>query len=245
MHRIEANTAAAGASRPLADEADLSALGPGVGTCPVVVAGAVLEVVEVERLRVLATRGHRDDARPGRPPHQRQEPADEDERSDDHRRHGRLDAIRADGPLGEDRAGVVDEDIQARFGRQDPHRRGTDGREGCHVRHDHRKAVRAVAHEELVSDGRQSLSVTSDQHDPCPERRELVGGLASQPGGRSGDEGRPACQGVRWWRRPAEQASPDGGSDPREAADDRDFEEVVDDGPWLELSRQCAIPFSV
>ena len=83
-------------------------------------------------------------------------------------------------PLGEDRARVVDEDVEARFGSEDPLRRGTDGCQGCHVRHDDREAIRAVADEELIAHDGQPLVVTTDQDDPRPERRELVGDLASR-----------------------------------------------------------------
>ena len=96
-------------------------------------------------------------------------PPIERERPDHHRREARLDAVRADGPLAEDRAGVVDEDVQARLGGEHLLRGGSHGRERSHVRHDHREAIGAVARDERVPHGGQSLPIATHQHDACSD----------------------------------------------------------------------------
>jgi hypothetical protein len=71
---------------------------------------AVLEIVQIEGLGVLAAGRHRDNPGARRSTKQGDETSDESERPDDERCEGRLDAVRAERPLREDGARVVDED---------------------------------------------------------------------------------------------------------------------------------------
>ena len=197
VHRIEPDAGAAEASRPLADQRDLGALGTCVGARAVVGAAGILEIVKVEALGVLATRGHRDDARAGGPVEQRQQASDQRERPDDERGEGRLDPVGPDRAIGKDRPRVVDEHVEARLrgehlvsGR--PHRR-----ERAHVRDDDRKAIHAVPRDERVADGGQPFLVAAHEHDPRAERRELIGDLTSEPGCRAGDQHGAAGKHVR------------------------------------------------
>ena len=240
MHRIEPDPGRPETTRPLADEGDLGALGPGVGARPVVGPQAALEVVDIDRLGVLPTGCHRDDARARRSSEHREQGADQGERPHHQGPERRLDAVRTDRPLRKDGAGVVDEDVEPGLGRQDLCGGCTDRRERAHVGHHDRKPILAVAGDEGRADGRQPLRVAPDEDDPRAGRREVIGHLPTEARRRTGDEHGPASQGVRRRRRPREQPAPDGRADAGEAADDRQFEQLVDQCPRVD-----AVPHEV
>ena len=135
---------------------------------------------------------------PGRPIEQRQQATDQGERPDDQRREGRLDPVRADRPLREDRAGVVDEDVEARLGRQHlrRRRRGPTRASPCPPRRpesDRRRGGRR-AHRGRPSAAPRSRPTSTTR---APSAASSSVDLATEPGRRPGDEHRPAGQGVR------------------------------------------------
>ena len=67
----------------------------------------------------MPARGHGDDAGAAGPTEQRQQPGHERERAQHHRREGRLEPVGTLGPLREDGAGVVDDDVEPWLGLED------------------------------------------------------------------------------------------------------------------------------
>ena len=119
VHRGECDRSAT-PPRPLAHQRHLGPFSPRVRARPVVVAARELEVVERQALRVHAARGHGDHARPRRLAEEGFEAMLERERTDNEERQGQFDAVGALGSRRMDRAGVVDQDVEPRLGRQDP-----------------------------------------------------------------------------------------------------------------------------
>ena len=93
---------------------------------------------------------------PGVRSQQRQQPADQRERPDHQRREHRFDAIRTDPAFRVDRAGVVDDDVQAWFGGAGCVATAAPiDVERAHVRDDDREPILAVAGDELVAHARR------------------------------------------------------------------------------------------
>ena len=136
------------------------------------------EVVEVQGLGVLPARRDRDDPR-------RRASAEQWQEAGRSGRTARPPAWRASSrcrpgrpSVPEDGAGVVDDDVQSRFGREDRLRSAarTDA-ERTHVRDDDREPVLAVAGDELVAHDGQALLAPPDQDDPGSGGGEFAGGL--------------------------------------------------------------------
>jgi hypothetical protein len=233
MHGVEADPRAAETPRPLADQRDLGSLRAGICTRAVVDAMAVLEVIEVESLGVLPPGRDRDDTRAAGPIEKREEATDQRERTDHQCRERRLDAIGAQRAFREDRAGVVDHDIEPWLGGEDIAARRADRHERGHVRDDDRESILAVSLDELVANIGESLPAPADEDDPRAESREITGDLAPQSGCRAGDEHRPAGEAIRGWRIPAEYAPPNCGADAAEAADDRQLQQGINQITWV------------
>ena len=90
---------------------------------------------------------------------------------------------------------------------------------------------------QVLLDRRELCLISSGKDHAGAEGGQLSSCLATESRGRAGQEHRPAGEGIRRRLGPAEQAATNGTSDPREAADDRDLEQVVDDGRGLHRSR--------
>ena len=228
MHRAERDLVRRHAPGPLADQRDLGALRLGVGARPVPRPAGPCQVVEVERLGVHPARRDGDDpcvpgaakraaagrrsARTARRPWSRASP----------RGH------RADGSLGEHRAGVVDHDVESGF---TVAIRSTASRT---ERSDAMSATTAVARSAPCAAASSSRTdpeprrVTPDEHDAGTEPGQAAGHRATESGGRTGHEDGPSAQGVSGRVGPVEQASAGGAPDPGEAADDRQLEQAVD-----------------
>ena len=137
------------------------------------------------------------DAGPGGRTEERQEIADQGEGPDDHRRERRLDAVSAHGAVREDRAGVVDDDVEAGLGPEDLRGCGTDRRErapcrrprsGSGPRRGGRRA-RRVRPRAVRGCGRPGRSALRER--PA-RRRSGRGPRSARSAGPSGRPGRPA-----------------------------------------------------
>ena len=74
--------------------------------------------------------------------------------------------------------------------------------------------------DECVADGVQPFLVAAHEHDPRAERRKLIGHLTPEPRCRAGDQHGAAGKHIGGRRRPTIEATPHGGADPRETAND-------------------------
>jgi len=166
---------------PLPHQGGLRPLRAGVRHRARVPTGPPLEVVEVQPLGVHAARRDGDHARAGRPPQQREQACDEGERTDHQHRQRRLDPVRTLGPLGEDRPGVVDHDVEARLGRDDAGGGVTDRRERAHVHDDDRELIAAVRLDELVAQTVEPLPAAPGEDDPGAQGRQGAGRRQAEP----------------------------------------------------------------
>ena len=227
VHRGECDRSAT-PPRPLAHQRHLGPFCPRVRARPVVVAARELEVVERQALRVHAARGDGDHARPRRLAEEGFEAMLERERTDNEERQGRFDAVGALGSRRMDRAGVVDQDVEPRLGRQDPIDRRRDRVERPDVGDDHAKTVGSVCRDERFSEVLESRRAAPDQDHPRSEIRDRPCRRQPEARGRPGHEDGSPCQGIGLGAGPREQTPAYRRPDAAEAADDRDLERRVD-----------------
>ena len=196
------------APRPLAYERDLGALGVRVGARAFERRVLPLEVVESESLRIHPARGHGDHACASGRTEQGQQSGEQGERPEDHGREGRLESVRALDSLGEDRAGVVDDDVEPGFRGQDVRHRVPDRRQRGHVGDDGRKAVGAMGPDQVIPNHGEPVTVTTHQDDAGPQTGQRVSRCPAETRSRSGDQDRLAAQHVGgWWCPPMEAAA--------------------------------------
>ena len=145
---------------------------------------------------------------PAGPSKERQQPGDQRERPDDHGREGRFEAVWALAPFGEERAGVVDQYVEAWFALEDPLGCGPDRVEGRHIGDDRSKPILAVLGDQVVADRREPVPIATDEDQPRAEGGEGVGHDPTQAGRGAGDEDRPTSKRAPVRRRPREDAPP-------------------------------------
>jgi hypothetical protein len=131
-------------------------------------------------------------------------------------------------PPGEDRAGVVDDDVQSRLRLQDPGDGRAHRRQRAHVGNHRREAALAVTCGQPVPQSLEALLVPADQHHPCAKGRQRLGRRAPDPGRRPGHQGGSSGQDIGDRRRPPPQPSAHRHTDPAEAADHGGLQGVID-----------------
>ena len=205
---------------------DLGALAAGVGGGRGVLPHQVRRVVGAQPLAVHPARGHEHDA--GVVPGQRgTQQVGHQHRPEQVQRHRHLVALRRLGAGRGHRAGVVDEDVEpleARLAHEPPY-----VVEVGDVAAVHGQGGPGHAAQDLVADPRTLVVVPDHQVHLGAEPGQALGGGQAEAGGRAGDDGNLAGQGVRCRvGRPAGQPAADRGTDPREARCDGAVEQGVD-----------------
>ena len=187
---VRGDLALAEAAGQLPREEDVGQLRLGVGL-PHPVSSLPLQVVEVDRPALVRHRGDVHDPRPGRLPEERQELEGELEVGQVVQRQRHLHPVGREPPLGEDGAGVVDEQVEPPGPVVDVSGQAADLLAGGEVGdQDLGGGARGVP--DLPGGGRAPARVAGDDQGSRPHPGEFPGGHPPDPVRRAGDERHPA-----------------------------------------------------
>ena len=225
VHRVGGDPQVAEPARPLLGQHDLRPLRARVDGGALVRVALGLQVVDVERLRVHAARGDRDDARGRTRAQGRGELRGECERPDDVRGERQLDPVARERALGHERAGVVDEDVERVDPAGDVRGGGAQRGEVAEIADDEVDVRVRGGADDLADGAVAARGVAREDEHLRAQAGEAVGGRPAEAAGRAGDEDGAAVHA----RERVEAATAREVAEARVAGHDRGVHRPVDD----------------